>query len=73
MHEEPLLLIPPHAREKILDALNRKTRSSYSLRLDLDLSPVSRLYYDQLLLRICFVLMYHHSRYKCTVQPLQSR
>ncbi len=51
MNEEPLLLVPPVARQKMLDALNRKLRASYQLRLDLDLSPVSRYYQDELLKR----------------------
>ncbi len=49
MNEEPLLLIPADVRDKILDALNQKARSSYKLCLDLDLSPVSRFYYEQML------------------------
>src|SRR5690606_24925830 len=46
---EPLLLVPPPARTRLLDALNKKARASYKLRLDFDLSPVSRYYYEQLL------------------------
>jgi serine protein kinase len=49
MNEEPLLLIPQESRAKILEALNKKFRGSYQLRLDLDLCPVSRFYYDKLL------------------------
>jgi serine protein kinase len=49
MNEEPLLLIPPEARAPLLDALRRKARTSYNLRLDLDLCPVSRYYFDTLL------------------------
>ncbi|HLU39706.1 MAG TPA: serine protein kinase [Planctomycetota bacterium] len=49
MNEEPLLLVPPPARTRLLDALNKKARASYKLRLDFDLSPVSRYYYEQLL------------------------
>ncbi len=48
MNEEPLLLVPPDARRRLLDALNRRVRASYRLRLDLDLSPVSRYYQDEL-------------------------
>lgn len=49
MNEEPLLLIPPEARAPLLDALRRRVRTSYNLRLELDLCPVSRYYYDMLL------------------------
>jgi serine protein kinase len=49
MNEEPLLLVPPSARQKIIDSLNSKIRSSYRLNLDFDLSPVSRYYQETLL------------------------
>ena len=49
MHEEPLLLIPESARENVMEALNKKARCSYKLRLDSDLSPVSRYYVDRYL------------------------
>jgi len=49
MNEEPLLLVPAEARGKLLDVLNKKTRKSYQLKLDFDLSPVSRFYYEKLL------------------------
>ena len=49
MNEEPLLLVPPPARQKILEAMNKKLRAPYRLRLDLDLSPVSRYYQEKLL------------------------
>ena len=51
MNEEPLLLVPPSARERILQNLNKKLRASYRLRLDLDLCPVSRFYQEMLLRR----------------------
>ncbi len=51
MNEEPLLLVPPASRKKIIDQLNSKLRSSYDLRLDFDLSPVSRFYQEELLKR----------------------
>ncbi|MBK8977315.1 MAG: serine protein kinase [Planctomycetes bacterium] len=51
MNEEPLLLVPPAARQKILDRLQRKARTGYLLRLDFDLCPVSRFYEDMLLKR----------------------
>ena len=49
MNEEPLLLVPPAARQKILDSLNEKLRASYRLKLDFELSPISRYYYDKLM------------------------
>ncbi len=51
MHEEPLLLVPPDSRQKILKSLNASLRSSYQLKLDFELSPVSRFYQDMLLER----------------------
>ena len=51
MNEEPLLLVPAEARQKILASLNQRFRGSYRLRLDFNLSPVSRYYYDELLKR----------------------
>ncbi len=49
MNEEPLLLIPSVARQKILEQLNKKLRTTYRLSLDLNLSPVSRYYVDHFL------------------------
>ena len=49
MHEEPLLLIPEVARQEVLAEINKKARRSYRLRLESNLSPVSRFYVDQLL------------------------
>ena len=49
MNEEPLLLVPPEAREKLLDRLNDKLRASYRLKLDFDLSPISRYWYKELM------------------------
>ena len=49
MHEEPLLLIPEEAREKVLAQINKKARCTYKLRLDSNLSPVSRFYVDHFL------------------------
>ncbi|MCA8941520.1 MAG: serine protein kinase [Planctomycetes bacterium] len=51
MNEEPLLLVPEASRQKIVDRLNDKLRSSYKLRLGFDLSPVSRFYQEDLLAR----------------------
>jgi len=48
MNEEPLLLVPPEARQRILDRLNDQLRGSYKLSLNFDLSPVSRYYQEEL-------------------------
>ena len=50
MNEEPLLLLPPAVRQRVLAAVQKKVRTPYKLRLDFDLSPVSR-YYQELLLK----------------------
>ncbi|MFQ5506469.1 MAG: PrkA family serine protein kinase, partial [Planctomycetota bacterium] len=47
MNEEPLLLVPPESRETILEHLNEKVRASYRLKLDFELSPISRYYYER--------------------------
>ncbi|MCB9892357.1 MAG: serine protein kinase [Planctomycetes bacterium] len=49
MNEEPLLLVPPAARTKILERLNDKLRASYRLKLDFELSPISRYWYERLM------------------------
>ena len=49
MNEEPLLLLPQAARDKVLAMLQKKFRGTYKLRQDFDLSPVSRFYLDTLL------------------------
>jgi serine protein kinase len=49
MNEEPLLLVPPEARETLLGRLNEKLRASYRLKLDFDLSPISRYWYKELM------------------------
>jgi len=51
MNEEPLLLLPKDARNKVLAHLQKKARTSYRLRQDFDLSPVSRYYLEMLLKR----------------------
>lgn len=51
MNEEPLLIIPPEARHKVLEELNRKLRRSYRLHLPFDLCPVSRFYFTELMRR----------------------
>ncbi|MFK7742323.1 MAG: PrkA family serine protein kinase [Planctomycetota bacterium] len=51
MNEEPLLLLPEEVRTKVLADLQKKSRTSYKLRQDFDLSPVSRFYLEMLLKR----------------------
>ena len=51
MNEEPLLLLPREARAKLIASLQKKARTTYRLRQDFDLSPVSRFYLDLLLKR----------------------
>ena len=51
MNEEPLLLLPKEVRSKVLAHLQKKARTSYKLRQDFDLSPVSRYYLELLLKR----------------------
>ncbi len=46
MNEEPLLLLPPSIRDKVLGRLNEKLRASYKLQLDFDLSPISRYWFQ---------------------------
>ncbi|MBK8101410.1 MAG: serine protein kinase [Planctomycetes bacterium] len=50
MNEEPLLLLPREVRNRVLATLQKKVRIPYKLRLDSDMSPVSR-YYQEMLLR----------------------
>src|SRR5262245_16355024 len=51
MNEEPLLLLPREVRQRVLGHLQKKVRTSYKLRQDFDLSPVSRYYLELLLKR----------------------
>ena len=51
MNEEPLLLLPKEVRARVLANLQKKLRTSYKLRSDFDLSPVSRYYLELLLKR----------------------
>ena len=51
MNEEPLLLLPADVRAKVLAELQKKARTTYKLRQDFDLSPVSRFYLEMLLKR----------------------
>jgi len=49
MHDEPLRLLPPEARARILDSLNSDRGDRYRLRVEGEASPVSRYYMKQLL------------------------
>jgi serine protein kinase len=51
MNEEPLLLLPKEVRARVLAGLQKKLRTTYKLRSDFDLSPVSRYYLEMLLKR----------------------
>ena len=48
MNEEPLLLLPKDVRQRVLAHVQKKVRSSYRLRQDFALSPVSRYYLEML-------------------------
>src|SRR3990167_4863465 len=48
IHAEPLYLIPPHVREKLLDTVNKNLSESERIILDGDLSPISRFIYNEL-------------------------
>lgn len=49
MHEEPLRLIPPGTREKILSEINRGKEDEELIRIEGDLCPVCRFYYNHLM------------------------
>lgn len=51
MNEEPLLLLPEKVRAGVMRELQQKARTSYKLRQDFELSPVSRFYLEMLLKR----------------------
>lgn len=48
IHAEPLYLIPPHVREKLLDTVNKNLSEPDRIVLDGDLSPISRFIYNEL-------------------------
>ncbi len=48
MNEEPLMLLPQEARDRILERINEK-REGYKLRVEGEPCPVSRFYMEQLL------------------------
>ena len=49
MHEEPLRLIPPSARKKVLDQLNATNTSGYPIEIEGDLCPACRHVYRSLM------------------------
>jgi serine protein kinase len=49
MHEEPLRLVPSSVRERILSEINRGKDDEEYLRIEGDLCPVCRFYYNQLM------------------------
>ncbi len=51
MHEEPLKLVPPEAREKVLEALNADLPEGRQVRIEGDLDPFCRRHFNDLLLR----------------------
>jgi serine protein kinase len=51
MNQDPLLLVPHDRREVVEQRLNRKLRAEYDLRIEGDLDPVSRFYYEALMER----------------------
>jgi serine protein kinase len=51
MNQDPLLLIPEAQRAAVEQRLNGKVRSEYALRIEGELDPVSRFYYQLLMER----------------------
>ena len=50
MHEEPLKLIPPEARQEVLASFNRNQDELHQIRVEGDLDPFCRKMYEDLLL-----------------------
>ena len=51
MHEEPLKLVPPEARERVLEVLNADLPEGRQVRIEGDLDPFCRRQFNDLLLR----------------------
>ncbi len=51
MHEEPLLLVPLEQRAKLLEEINRRSNTDYRLRLEGNVCPASRYYFQELMKR----------------------
>ena len=49
MHEEPLLLIPPDARQEVLDVINEKLPEGRQIKLNGDICPFCRKIYADLM------------------------
>lgn len=49
MNEEPLKLLPPETREKLLEELQKKAKVEYTLKVEGDLCPFCRKYYNDYL------------------------
>ncbi|MBI3817851.1 MAG: serine protein kinase [Planctomycetes bacterium] len=49
MHEEPLRLLPPSARVKLLKDLNKKVKAGYRLEVNGELDPACRYRWNQLM------------------------
>ncbi len=50
MHEEPLKLIPPAARQEVLETINRNQEELHQIRVEGELDPFCRKMYEDLLL-----------------------
>ncbi|MEZ6020858.1 MAG: hypothetical protein R3F17_12370 [Planctomycetota bacterium] len=51
MNQDPLLLLPAESRKAVEARLAELWRGEYRLRIEGELDPVSRFYYDQLMTR----------------------
>ena len=51
MNQDPLLLIPEDQRQEVEKQLNQRHRGEYELRVEGELDPVGRFYYDELMRR----------------------
>ncbi|MEQ8768383.1 MAG: serine protein kinase [Planctomycetota bacterium] len=51
MHEDPLLLVPLEQRARLIEELNRRSNTDYRLRLEGNVCPASRYYFQELMRR----------------------
>jgi len=49
MHEEPLRLLPPEIREKVVDEINRGSKSKFKVKIEGDVCPASRYVFKELM------------------------
>lgn len=49
MHEEPLRLLPPDIREKVIDEINRGNKSKFKVKIEGDVCPASRYIFKELM------------------------